>query len=179
MQILPGKVAATRVAGILHPKYQVHGYSVHLTARKIFSIEPTGQIDFGGSEYVAAGRIEIPSRRVRREDRYQWWELGRGTYFIECNEALDLAENEIAMIEPDDRLLRSGAWHVPFYLRGRVESIQLLLNVGTARLRVKENARLARCQLFRNTEDQKATRRTPKTKPQKRKPLKRKKTARS
>ena len=114
MQILTGKVAAARVAGILHPKYQVHGYSVHLTARKIFSIESNGQIDFGGSEYIAAGRIEIPSQRLRREDKYQWWELGRGSYFVECNEALDLAENEIALIEPDDRLLRTGAWHMPF-----------------------------------------------------------------
>jgi len=36
MQLLPGKEAAARVAGILHPKYQVHGYSVQLTARKFF-----------------------------------------------------------------------------------------------------------------------------------------------
>src|ERR1700737_3968066 len=119
MQMLAGKVAAARIAGILHPKYQVHGYSVHLTARKIFSVDPTGQIDFGGSEYVAAGRIEISTQRLPLEDRYQWWELGRGSYFVECNEALDLAENEIALIEPDDRLLRAGAWHGPIYIRGR------------------------------------------------------------
>ena len=179
MQILTGKVAAARVAGILHPKYQVHGYSVHLTARKIFSIESNGQIDFGGSEYIAAGRIEIPSQRLRREDKYQWWELGRGSYFVECNEALDLAENEIALIEPDDRLLRTGAWHVPFYLRGRVESVQLLLEVGATRLRVKENARLSLFRLFRITEGEEAAVGAANIKPRKRKPPKRKKTARS
>jgi len=171
-------MAAARVAGILHPKYQVHGFSVQLTARKIFSLDPTGQIDFGGSEYVAAGRIEIATQRLRAEDRYQWWELGRGSYFVECNEALDLAENEIALIEPDDRLLRAGAWHVPFDLRGRVGPVQLLLEVGAARLRIKENARLARFRLFRITGDGKANRSARKTKPQKRKLPVREKAAR-
>jgi deoxycytidine triphosphate deaminase len=179
MRILPGKVAAERIAGILHPKYQVHGYSVDLTARKIFSIDPTGQIDFGGSEYIAAGRIEIASQRLREEDRYQWWELTSGSYFVECNESLDLAENEIALIEPDDRLVRAGAWHVPFYVRGRVKPIQLLLKVGAARLRVKENARLTRIRLFRITEDAEMDRSSSKSTPRKRKNPRRQKTARS
>ena len=179
MQILSGKAAASRVAGILHPKYQVHGYSIDLTARKIFSIDPTGQIDFGGSEYVAAGRIEIASQRTRQEDSYQWWDLASGSYFVECNESLDLAENEIALIEPDDRLLRAGAWHVPMYLRGRIEPVQLLLKVGAARLRVKENARLARFRLFRFAEDANTDRSSSKLKPRLRKIPGRKKIARS
>jgi deoxycytidine triphosphate deaminase len=179
MQILSGKAAASRVAGILHPKYQVHGYSIDLTARKIFSIDPTGQIDFGGSEYIAAGRIEIASQRMRQEDNYQWWDLASGSYFVECNESLDLAENEIALIEPDDRLLRAGAWHVPMYLRGRLEPVQLLLKVGAARLRVKENARLARFRLFRVAEDTNTDRSSSKLKPRLRKIPGRKKIARS
>ena|ERR1700730_14102208 len=179
MQILPGKAAAERIAGILHAKYQVHGYSVHLTARKIFSMEPTGQIDFGGSEYIAAGRIEIASQRLRQEDSYQWWDLSSGSYFVECNESLDLAENEIALIEPDDRLLRAGAWHVPIYIRGRVESVHLFLKVGAARLRVKQNARLARFRLFRIAEDTKMNRSSSKSKPRKRTIRGRKKIARS
>ncbi len=178
MQLLTGKVAAARIAGILHPKYQVHGYSINLTARKIFSVDPTGQIDFGGSEYIAAGRMEIAPQHLRPEDRYQWWELGRGSYFVECNEILDLAEDEIALIESDERLLRAGAWHVPFYVRGRVAPVQLLLEVGAARVRVKENARLARLRLFRITGDEEAARRAQKTKPQKRKLPVRKKAAR-
>jgi deoxycytidine triphosphate deaminase len=179
MQILSGKAAASRVAGILHPKYQVHGYSIDLTARKIFSIDPTGQIDFGGSEYIAAGRIEIASQRMRQEDNYQWWDLASGSYFVECNESLDLAENEIALIEPDDRLLRAGAWHVPMYLRGRLEPVQLLLKVGAARLRVKENARLARFRLFRVAENTNTDRSSSKLKPRLRKIPGRKKIARS
>ena len=178
MQILSGKVAASRVAGILDPKYQVHRFSVHLTARKIFSIDPTGQIDFGGSEYVAAGRMEISPQRLRLEDKYQWWELKSGSYFVECNEALDLMENEIALIEPDERLLRTGAWHVPTYARGRVAPVQLLLEVGAGQLRVKENSRLARFRLLRITGDEESDHSLQKTDSPKQKLPSRKKTAR-
>ena len=90
-----------------------------------------------------------------------------------------LAENEIALIEPDDRLLRAGAWHVPMYLRGRVEPVQLLLKVGAARLRVKENARLARFRLFRFAEEAETDRSSSKSKPRLRKIPKREKIARS
>lgn len=149
MELLSGKIAAGHISGILHAKYQVHGFAVHLTARKISSIDPTGQIDFGGSEYVAAGRLEIAPQQLRLEDKYLWWDLGLGSYFIECNETLHLAANEIALIEPEDRLLRAGAWHVPLFVRGHVDPVQLLMEVGAAQLRVKENARIARVRLFR------------------------------
>ena len=78
-----------------------------------------------------------------------WWELTRGCYFVECNESLNLGSDEIAMVEPEDRLLRAGGWHVPLYLRGHVSPIELLLEVGTEKLRVKENARLSHVRLFR------------------------------
>jgi hypothetical protein len=91
MQLLSGKDAAEHISGILHAKYQVHGFSVHLTAHKIFAVDPTGQIDFGGGEYIAAGRMEITPQQLRLEDKYLWWDLGRGGYFVECNETLHLA----------------------------------------------------------------------------------------
>ena len=85
-------------------------------------MDPTGQVDFGGGEYVPAGRTEVTPHAVRSEDNYLWWDLGRGCYFVECNEHLDMKENEIAMIEPEDRLLRAGAWHVPLLVRGHIFS---------------------------------------------------------
>jgi hypothetical protein len=168
MKLMSGTVTAASVSGILHPKYQVHGYSVHLTARKISSVDPNGQIDFGGNEYVAAGRRELMPHRLQLEDRYLWWDLGRGVYFVECNETLNLKEDEIALIEPEDRLLRAGAWHVPMFVRGHVAPVELLLEVGVARIRVKENARFARVRLFRTNGDE-TSRRPRKTKPRKRK----------
>lgn len=149
MQLLSGKASAAHISGILHAKYQVHGFSVHLTARKVYAVDPVGQIDFGGSEYVPAGRMEVSAQHMRPEDSYLWWDLSRGSYFVECNETLRLAPDEIALIEPEDRLLRTGAWHVPLFVRGHVEPVELLMEVGALNLRMKENARIARVRLFR------------------------------
>ena len=149
MQLLSGKAAAEHISGILHAKYQVHGYSVHLTAHKISSMSPTGQIDFGGGEYVAAGRTEMTPVQIRPEDNYLWWNLDHGGYFVQCNETLHLATNEIAMIEPEDRLLRAGGWLVPLFIRGHVEPIEFLIEVVATQMRMKENARIARVRIFR------------------------------
>ena len=86
---------------------------------------------------------------MRLDDKYLWWELGRGGYFVECNETLHLAPDEIALIEPEDRLLRAGGWHVPLFVRGHVAPVELLIEVIASQLRVKENARIARVRLFR------------------------------
>jgi deoxycytidine triphosphate deaminase len=148
MQLLCGKETAEHIAGIIHPKYQVHGFSVHLTVKTIHAIDPTGKVDFGGGEYAPAGRIPLEAHQFRPEDNYRWWELDKEAYFVECNETLNLAADQIALIEPEDRLLRAGAWHAPIFVRGQVNPIELLLTVGVAQLRVKENARIARVRLF-------------------------------
>jgi deoxycytidine triphosphate deaminase len=149
LEPLNGKQAAERIAGILQPKYQVHGYSVDLTVRQVYALDPIGAVDFGGSEYVAAGRVPLATQRRRPEDRYEWWDLGRGSYFVEFNETLALAENEIALIEPHERLLRAGAAHVPIFVRGRSSALEVLLHVEAVRLQVKQNARIAQVRLFR------------------------------
>jgi hypothetical protein len=152
MQLLSGKDSATYIAGIIHPKYQVHGFCVHLTVRKIHAIDPVGKLDFGGAEYVPAGRVEISPHQLRAEDNYLWWELDRDSYFVECNETLSLASDQFALIEPEDRLLRAGGWHAPMFVRGHVDPVELLLSVGALQLRVKENARIARVRVFRLAE---------------------------
>lgn len=149
MELLSGKDAADHIAGIIHPKYQVHGFSVHLTVRKICAVDPVGKLDFGGGEYVPAGRVEIATHQLRPEDNYRWWELDSGSYFVECNETMSLAMDQIALIEPEERLLRAGGWHAPIFVRGHVDPVELLLTVGVPQLRVKENARIARVRLFR------------------------------
>ncbi len=149
MDPLPGKTAANRVAGIVNAKYQVHGYSVDVTVRSVSSVDPVGQLDFAGSEYTPAGRITISTHRRRPEDRYEWWDLGRGCYFVEFNETLELADDEIGLLEPDERLLRAGASHAPVFLRGRVAPVETLLQVDTLRLQIKQNARISRVRIFR------------------------------
>lgn len=149
MHLLSGKDTAEHISGLIHPKYQVHGFSVHLTVRKIYAVDPVGKLDFGGGEYAPAGRMELSTHQLRPDDKYLWWELDSGCYFVECNETINLAPDQIALIEPEDRLLRAGGWHAPIFVRGRVEPVELLLTVGVPQLRVKENARLARVRLFR------------------------------
>jgi hypothetical protein len=158
MQLLAGKDAANHIAGIIHPKYQVHGFTVHLTVRKIFAADPAGKLDFGGGEYMPAGRVELVPNQLRPEDSYLWWDLNRESYFVECNETLNLASDQIALIEPEDRLLRAGGWHVPLFVRGHVDPVELLLTVGVPQLRVKENARIARVRLFQIDENGKTAR---------------------
>ncbi len=149
MELLTGKQAATRVQGIIVPKYQVHGHSVDLTVRELYAIDPTGKLDFGGSEYEAAGRTSIGTARRHPEDKYSWWEVARGSYFIEFNETLELAPDEAALLEPHERLLRAGASHVAVFLRGHIAPLQTLLYVNALHLEIKQNARVSRLLVFR------------------------------
>jgi len=149
MELLTGKDALKRIAGVLNPKYQVHGTAVDLTVRNIYAVDPIGMVDFGGSEYRAAGRIAIASLRRNPEDRYEWWDLGRGSYLVEFNETLELPDNEVGMLEPEERLLRAGASHTSHFVRGRVSPIETLLEVNTMRVQIKQNARISRLRIFR------------------------------
>jgi hypothetical protein len=148
MELLTGKQAASRVTGILNSKYQVHAYWVDLTIRGISGVDPTGKLDFGGGEYAPAGQMRIAPRQLRPEDNYQWWQLERGCYIIEFNESLALAENEIALLEPDPRTIRTGATHVSVFLRGHVAQLETLFDVQALRLSVKQNARVSRLRVF-------------------------------
>jgi deoxycytidine triphosphate deaminase len=149
MELLTGKEAAARVGGMISPKHQVHGYNVDLTVKCIYAVDPVGEVDFGGGEYRAAGRVPIESLQRRPEDKYRWWSLDRGAYVVEYNESCELAPDELALIEPDERLLRAGATHAPLHYRGRLNPIELLLNVPTLRVAIKENARISRLRIFR------------------------------
>ena len=149
MEPLSGKEAATRVTGIISPKHQVHGYSVDLTVKNVFAVDPTGRVDFGGGEYVPAGRIAVATLRRNPEDKYQWWEVGKGSYFVEFNETLDLAPDEMGMVEPDERLLRAGASHVPVSVRGRVAPLEALLHVDIMGVMLKQNARISRLRVYK------------------------------
>ena len=137
------------MTGMISPRYQVHGYSIDLTAKQIYSMDPAGHVDFGGTEYAASARVPVASLRRNREDRYEWWDLSRGAYMLEFNESLALAPNEIAIVEPDERLVRCGAFHGTGFLRGQGERLETLLVVGTLSINIKQNARVSRVRVFR------------------------------
>jgi deoxycytidine triphosphate deaminase len=149
MEPVSGQEAAARLTGMISPKYQVHGYSIDLTAKQIYGLDPSGKVDFGGTEYVPSARLPVSSLRRQTEDRYEWWDLTRGSYMLEFNENLALAANEFAIIEPDDRLVRCGAMHGTTFLRGKGERLETLLVVGAMSVQIKQNARVSRVRVFR------------------------------
>jgi len=149
MEPVSGAEAAARLTGMISPKYQVHGYSIDLTAKQIYALDPSGQVDFGGTEYSPCARVPVASLRRSREDKYEWWDLARGTYMVEFNENVALAPNEFAILEPDERLVRCGAFHGTAFLRGQGERLEALLLVGTMNVLIKQNARVSRVRVFR------------------------------
>ncbi|MGH9862216.1 MAG: dCTP deaminase [Candidatus Acidiferrales bacterium] len=167
MELLPGKEGVKGVRNLISEKHQVHAYAVELTAKQVYILNPTGEVDFGGSEYAAAQTSPLPSHQKHSQDRYQWWTLVHGAYQVEFNESLELAEDEIALLEPHERLLRAGAEHPAHFLRGKVSPLTTLLAVGCARLQIKQNARISTLRIFRLT-----TAGRPAAKPQPAKPVK-------
>ena len=149
MEPLSGKESAARVMGMISPKHQVHGYAVGLTVKNIFAIDPSGHVDFGGGEYTPAGRMAVAPLQRNPEDKYKWWELGRGGYFVEFNETLELAPDEMALLEPDERLLRAGVSHSCNFLRGRIAPVEALLHVHALTVLIKQNARVSRLRIFK------------------------------
>jgi deoxycytidine triphosphate deaminase len=149
MDLLTGKQVAERIRNLINPKHQVQRFAVDITVRNIYAVDPVGQVDFGGGEYKPAGKVELARFRRNREDKYEWWDLGRGSYFVEFNESLELSDDEFAVLEPEERLLRAGASHATVFLRGRVSPLETLMVVDPVRVQIKQNARVSRIRVFR------------------------------
>ncbi len=149
MQLVSGKEALQRVRNLIKAEQQTHAYAVELTAKQLYSLNPTGAVDFGGSEYAAAEPHPVPTHQKHSQDRYQWWTLVHGAYQVEFNEVIELADDEIALLEPHERLLRAGAEHPALFLRGKVNPLTILLSVSGARLEIKQNARISTLRVFR------------------------------
>ncbi|MBI2956338.1 MAG: hypothetical protein HYY26_03380 [Acidobacteria bacterium] len=149
MQLVSGKEARQRISNLINEKHQVHAYAVDLTAKQIHRLDPTGNVDFGGSEYVAAEPHPMPTHPKHSQDRYQWWTLPHGAYLVEFNESAELADDQMALLEPHERLLRAGAELPAQYLRGRQNPLSTLLSVTCAQVQIKQNARVATLRLFR------------------------------
>lgn len=149
MQLLSGKESVHRVRNLISEKHQVHAYAVELSVKQIYSLNPTGEVDFGGSEYHPAEPTPLPSHQKHSQDRYQWWLLVHGAYQLEFNEGVELAHDEIALLEPHERLLRAGGEYPVQFIRGKADPIATLLTVACARLQIKQNARIATLRVFR------------------------------
>lgn len=149
MILQSGKEAAKRVSGFVSRRYQVHAYNVELTIREVYGLQPNGQVDFGGSEYQPAELQRIRDFKRHSQDRYTWWGLPHGAYLVVFNESVALNTDEIAVLEPLERLVRSGATHATRFVRGVMEPVVALLDVPVGKVEIKQNARISSLRVFR------------------------------
>jgi hypothetical protein len=157
MHLLSVTAAAAHISGILHPKYQAHGFSVQLTARKNIPGGHDRARRLRRKQVYCCRPCGDRAQQLRPEDNYLWWNLNREGYFFEFNETLNLAPNEIVLIESEDQLLEAGVYRVPSPVRWHVEPVPLLLQVVAAMLRANETARNSLVRLFLIDEIKSAT----------------------
>ncbi len=143
MKLLPGREAAASLNRLIHERTQVHDYSIDLTVKAIFEITECGSVDFGNSEYTLGRRDEIETYKRNPDDKYGWWDLARGCYLMHLNESVALHDDEIALVQSDERLLLCGAYVPSFFFRGPRQLLEALLVVGDQGIEIKENARVA------------------------------------
>ena len=133
------------IGNIIHAKTQIEEGSIYLTVSKIFRLTTKGEIDFGGSEYKESDKEVIEPVKRSPEDKYGWWELNPGEYFIEFNEKLQdiIPEDKTVILQPSERLTKTGAFH-PTRVLNKRGKINTILYVGKNGLKIKENARISR-----------------------------------
>ncbi len=130
------------VDGIIHEETQLAEKGVDLTVGRVSRPASPTELDFGGSEEKRCQMEEITPRKRAPEDDYGWWKLEDGVYIIDFNETLDVSDR-LGMVVPLERLTSGGSFHAPLLFGGEL-SDQPLLFVGSAGLKLKENARISR-----------------------------------
>jgi len=143
MRYLPGDEVAALLENLIHQPRQAQAYACDLTVAGVSALTRSGALDFGGSEYTEAEHHLLEP--VWEDDpRYGWWTLSPGAYVIRFNEHMALASDQIAFIQPHQRLMQAGGYHPSFYFRGVRDSLEVILVVSAPDLRIKENARLSK-----------------------------------
>jgi hypothetical protein len=131
-----------RACGLVQEKTQRGPAGLELTLKAVYRLEGSGAMDFGGSEYRAAGACRLGCVKGPT-DKYGWWHLGSGLYRLEFNESVSLQAAERALITPHPRLLQAGGRHDGVVF-GPGEPLTAILQVLVSRLSLKENCRMSR-----------------------------------
>ncbi len=153
MEMMSGEAIFEQVvSGGIHADTQVESSSVSLTVAGILRAGGPGQLDFGGGELQLAEREPLEPEKRDPDDDYGWWELGPGTYLMECNENLDLQPGQWALLSPHDHLLWNGLHHPTLTLGEDDSSVRLTypLQVHDAGTAIKENARVSVLRVFQS-----------------------------
>lgn len=115
----------------------------YLTVKKLGKFYSGGSLDFGGSEY-SDGVIEwMEPEKKSEDDKYGWWKLNEGYYWVEYNERIDLPENVRLYFQPWEKALQAGISHQAGIIAEPRKVLATLVHVGGYTVRIKENARIS------------------------------------
>ncbi len=143
-RLIEGAYIASWAEGLISAKKQQGPFALDLTARGLSRVDTGGALDFGGSEFQEASTTSLDPEKKSPEEPYGWWNLGPGTYLIAFNETLKPAGSGLIFIFPHSRLLAAGAWHPSTVVDRLDHDFRMPLQVGSAGLAIKQNARVSR-----------------------------------
>jgi deoxycytidine triphosphate deaminase len=148
MQLLSSGTIPDHIKNIIHEDTQLHSQRIDLTVKSIQRTAKAGSLDFGGSEFEAAGMETIPAAKRNADDDYGWWKLDAGIYRAQFNEELSMPDNVAAIITPHDHA-QDAALLAGTDIVAESGSIGMLFQVPGCGCNIKENARIATALLFK------------------------------
>jgi len=135
---------AEHLDDLVHLDTQRAPDGIDLTVDAVYRTTGHGQLDFGGSEFMAAPREPLTPVLDDPDDDYAWWTLEEGGYIVRYNESLTLQEGQRAVLYPLERTVLAGAQHGTVVLTDDRDPLEMLLVVSRMGCRLKENCRLSR-----------------------------------
>lgn len=147
MELLTSEDISDHITNIIHAGTQQHERCMDLTVDRVEQMTEPGSLDFGGSEFEAAGTEPISPEKKNADDDYGWWRLESGTYRVTCNEQLSTDEETLALITPHEHAREAGMM-INTQVVQSSGAISLTVHVPSAGINIKENARVATAHLF-------------------------------
>lgn len=122
--------------------------SMLLTVGRVGTLVGRGSLDFGGSEYVPAPTAWQEPVKESPDDSYGWWHLEPGSYMIEFNESLRVEAEERLFFQIWEEAARTGLSHPGELITASREPLATTVQVPSAGVDIKENARISRVTLL-------------------------------
>lgn len=142
------------IDGYFDLEIQVTPNGFDFTAGNVFEFDQQGRLDFSNKERNVPEGREILAKKDSPQDKFGWWELGRGIYKIKTNETVNLPLDLTAIAFSRTSLLRMGVftqhgvWDAGF--KGKSEFVLVVEN--SFGIKLKQNARIAQMVFLKTNE---------------------------
>lgn len=120
----------------------------YITVKRIGRLETSGALDFGGSEYASAEIRWLEPEKGASDDKYGWWNLDSGKYFVQFNESLKLDDKSGILLQIWSKALHAGVSHPTMVITESQDPLHTLITVGDQGTSIKENARLSEVRMI-------------------------------